>query len=352
MLAMKGGVGEKSYANNSTFQQKVISMAWPITKEAITQLYCSSYPTSLAIADLGCSSGPNTLILVSNLINQVEKIRHQLHKHPLEYQIFFNDLHTNDFNSLFKSLPSFHQNLETHIGNHDLGPCFFTGVPGSFYGRLFPRSSLHFVFSSYSIHWLSQVPDGLECNKGNIFASHRSPNQALEAYQKQHQKDFSTFLKCRAEELVVGGRMVLISTVRISDDRRMSKEVCYTWELLNLALNSMVAEGVIEEEKVNSFNLPVLTPSLSEVKGIVANEGSFSIDRYEVSKINWNAFDEPCTNIESNIVESSIVVNKECNYAKCMRSVVESLFVRHFGEDIIDELFDRYEQIMKDYMLK
>ncbi|KAG6603957.1 Salicylate carboxymethyltransferase, partial [Cucurbita argyrosperma subsp. sororia] len=320
MLAMKGGVGEKSYANNSTFQQKVISMAWPITKEAITDLYCSTFPNSLAIADLGCSSGPNTLMLLSNLIGEVEKMRHQHNKKSLlEYQIFFNDLHTNDFNSLFKSLPSFHQNLKSHIGNHDFGPCFFTGVPGSFYGRLFPRSSLHFVFSSYSIHWLSQVPEGLECNKGNIFASHRSPNQALEAYQKQHQKDFSTFLKCRGEELVVGGRMVLIST------------------------------GVIEEEKVNSFNLPVLTPSLSEVKGIVSSEGSFSIDRFEVSKISWNVFDDPQCNIESNIG-----VNKECNYAKCIRSVVvvESLFVPHFGEAIIDQLFNRYEEIMKDYTLK
>ncbi|KAG6603956.1 Salicylate carboxymethyltransferase, partial [Cucurbita argyrosperma subsp. sororia] len=111
----------------------------------------------------------------------------------------------NDFNSLFKSLPSFHQNLKTHIGNHDLGPCFFTGVPGSFYNRLFPRATLHFVHSSYSLHWLSQVPEGLESNKGNIFISDTSPKAVQEACHSQFQKDFSTFTKCRAEELVVGG---------------------------------------------------------------------------------------------------------------------------------------------------
>lgn len=141
-------------------QQKVISMAWSITKEAITELYISTnFPTTttLAIADLGCSCGPNTLILISSLIKQVEKIRKQLQKGPLQYQIFFNDLHLNDFNSLFASLPNFHQNLNTQIGDHNTPCCFFNGVPGSFYATLFPSATLHFVFSSYSIHWLSQV---------------------------------------------------------------------------------------------------------------------------------------------------------------------------------------------------
>ena len=36
-------------------------------------------------------------------------------------------------------------------------PYFVAGVPGSFYGRLFPRNSLHFAHSSYCLMWLSQV---------------------------------------------------------------------------------------------------------------------------------------------------------------------------------------------------
>ncbi|XP_022950796.1 salicylate carboxymethyltransferase-like [Cucurbita moschata] len=346
MVPMNGGVGDTSYANNSLFQQNIISITWPITKEAITQLYCASYPTSLAIADLGCSSGPNTLVFLSNLIRQVEKLRHQLHKRsPLEYQIFFNDLHTNDFNSLFKSLPSFHQNLKTHIGNHDLGPCFFTGVPGSFYNRLFPRATLHFVHSSYSLHWLSQVPEGIESNKGNIFISDTSPNAVQEAYRCQFQKDFSTFLKCRAEELVVGGRMVLTSSARTCEDR-VNKECCYAWEFLNLALIDMVSEGVVEKEKMDSFNIPVYMPSLAEVEAEVLREGRFVIESLQISRINWNLSTNELNGSSKESVKSGY------NFAKCIRSVAEGLIVRHFGEEIIDTLFNRYAEIIADHMSK
>lgn len=144
-------------------QQKVISMTKPITEEAITGLYCSSFPTSLAIADLGCSSGPNTLFVVSELIKAVNKIRRKLGHQSPEYQVFLNDLPGNDFNAIFRSVPSFQENMQKQIGD-EIGPCFFAGVPGSFYGRLFHSKSLHFVHSSYSLMWLSQVTPELVFN--------------------------------------------------------------------------------------------------------------------------------------------------------------------------------------------
>lgn len=131
-------------------------MTKPITEEAITNLCYTSCPTSISIADLGCSSGPNTLYAVSELINSVHKISKELGCQSPEYQVFLNDLPGNDFNTIFRSLSSFHEKLEKHVGV-GLGPCFFTGVPGSFYGRLFTSKSLHFVHSSYSLQWLSQV---------------------------------------------------------------------------------------------------------------------------------------------------------------------------------------------------
>lgn len=133
-------------------------MTKPIWVEAITKLinYYSKFPTTLAIADLGCSSGPNTLYVVSELIKVVDKMRQQLGCQSPEYQVLLNDLPGNDFNTIFRSLPSFQAKLKKLLGDGS-GPCFFTGVPGSFYGRLFTSNSLHFVHSSYSLMWLSQV---------------------------------------------------------------------------------------------------------------------------------------------------------------------------------------------------
>lgn len=132
-------------------------MSKPITEDAITQLYCSSLPKRLVIADLGCSSGPNTLFVVSELIKVVNQLRQKIGHQSPEYQVFLNDLPGNDFNTIFKSLlPSFQKKMISQLGA-GAGPCFVAAAPGSFYARLFPRNTLHFVHSSYSLHWLSKV---------------------------------------------------------------------------------------------------------------------------------------------------------------------------------------------------
>ncbi|KAK3224184.1 hypothetical protein Dsin_011209 [Dipteronia sinensis] len=350
VLHMNGGVGETSYANNSLVQRKVISMTKPIFEDAITNLYISNnFPGKLAIADLGCSSGPNTLLVVSEVVKTVNNICRKLGNQSVpEYQLLLNDLPGNDFNTIFRSLSSFQENLEEQMGPGAAGSCFFTGVPGSFYGRLFPSDSLHFIHSSYSLQWLSQVPEGIEGNKGNIYMASTSPASVLQAYYKQFQKDFSLFLKCRSEELVSGGRMVLTFLGRKSEDPS-SKECCYIWELLAKALNDMVTEGVIEEEKMNSFNIPQYTPSPFEIKSQVLEEGSFAIDRLEVSQVNWNAYSS-----NNGLNGADGLINKDGGYnvAQCMRAVAEPLLVSHFGEAIIDEVFDRYREIIADRMSK
>ncbi|XP_047264059.1 S-adenosyl-L-methionine:benzoic acid/salicylic acid carboxyl methyltransferase 2-like, partial [Capsicum annuum] len=156
VLHMNGGNGDVSYANNSLVQRKVILMTKPITEEAISDLYCSLLPETLCIADLGCSSGANTFLVVSELVKVVEKERKKHKLQSPEFYFRFNDLPGNDFNVIFQSLGEFEQDLRNQTGE-ELGPCFFSGVPGSFYTRLFPSKSLHFVHSSYSLMWLSQV---------------------------------------------------------------------------------------------------------------------------------------------------------------------------------------------------
>ena len=67
--------------------------------------------------------------------------------------MLLNDLPTNDFNTIFSAgFPEF-----AGKGKADNPLVFLSGVPGSFYGRLFPARSVHFVCSFSSLHWLSQV---------------------------------------------------------------------------------------------------------------------------------------------------------------------------------------------------
>ncbi|KHN22766.1 Salicylate O-methyltransferase [Glycine soja] len=349
VLHMNGGVGHASYANNSLVQEKVICLTKPIREEAITSLYCNTVPRSLAVADLGCSSGPNTLLVVSEFIKIVEKLCRELnHKSP-EYKVFLNDLPGNDFNNIFKSLDSFKEKLCDEMES-GIGPCYFSGVPGSFYGRVFPNQSLHFVHSSYSLQWLSKVPEGVDNNRGNVYIGSTSPTNVARAYYEQFQRDFSLFLKCRAEELVKGGRMVLTFLGRRSDDPS-SKDGGYIWELMATALNDMVLQGIIKEEQLDTFNIPQYTPSPSEVKLEVLKEGSFAINRLEVSEVNWDAFDDwNALEFESERADS--LSDGGYNVAQCMRAVAEPMLVSHFGEAIIEEVFSRYQQILADRMSK
>lgn len=110
----------------------------------------------------------------------------------------------------------------------------------------------------------------------------------------------------------------------------------------------MVMQGVLEEEKLHSFNIPHYTPSPAEVKREVEEEGSFTITYLHSSEINWTA----CTSSDININNNNNNKINGYNVAKCMRSVAEPLLVQHFGESIMDQLFERYRNIICDRMSK
>ncbi|XP_068309887.1 probable jasmonic acid carboxyl methyltransferase 2 [Pyrus communis] len=346
ILHMNQGNGETSYAQNSKVQGKILSIAKSIIDEAVQKLLCSNIAPigSMGIADLGCSSGPNAFLVISDIIDAIHAT-HSSSSSSREFRVFLNDLFSNDFNTIFMSLPAFYNQLKKEKGDR-FESFFISAVPGSFYGRLFPAKCLHFVHSSSSLHWLSQVPPGLDCqaggralNKGKIYISKTSPQCVLDAYSLQFHKDFSLFLKSRAEEIVGGGRMVLSLMGRSSSDPS-TQESCYQWELLAHALMSMVLEGLIEEETVDSFNAPYYAPSEEELKLELENEGSFTVDRLEAFEIDWDGG-----------AEISVVASGQ-RVAKTIRAVVESIIESHFGKDIMDDLFRRYAELVADHLSK
>lgn len=190
-----------------------------------------------------------------------------------------------------------------------------------------------------------QVPEDVEMwNKENIYIGSKSPVKVITAYYDQFRKDFTAFLKCRSEEVVAGGGMVLTILGRKSENA-VTKECCYIWELLALSLKELVSEGAIEEEKLHSFNIPQYTPSPAEVKKEVEEEGSFTVSRLVASEVRWAA----CGGGDFAEADSG---DDGYNVAKCMRSVAEPLLVEHFGESIIEQLFGKYERILRDRMAK
>nr|VDD46779.1 unnamed protein product [Brassica oleracea] len=110
---------------------------------------------------------------------------------------------------------------------------------------------LHFIHSSYALHWLSKVildavPENLENNKENVYISNSSPQSAYKAYLNQFQRDFSMFLTLRSEEIVSNGRMVLtfIGRNTLNSDQ-FYRDCCHVWTLLSKSLGDLVFEVYI-----------------------------------------------------------------------------------------------------------
>ncbi|GMN46345.1 hypothetical protein TIFTF001_015530 [Ficus carica] len=215
-----------------------------IAKELDVNTFSSS--NTIRIADLGCSVGTNTLLAVKNIINAVQhKFQSQGNGTKLpEFQVFFNDQASNDLNHLFTSLPSEMQYLAA-------------GVLGSFYRRLFPKNSLHFIHSSTAAHWLSRVPEEVEdksspaWNKGKVHYSN-SRAEVIKAFEAQFAKDMDNFLKIRAQEIVHGELMVLILRGSLNGAPHANDYINKVYELLESSLTPMITST----KSTNSWSLP------------------------------------------------------------------------------------------------
>ncbi|CAN1122385.1 Probable methyltransferase TCM_000168 [Linum perenne] len=347
VLHMKGGLGEGSYAHNSKIQSAYLSKAVPVLDQAVLDFCDANLPFvgSINIADLGCSSGPNSLFAVAQITSIITRSCSRFGRPPPEFSVFLNDLPGNDFNAIFVSLPAFQAKLKAEHGL--IGHCFVSGVPGSFYGRLFPSNSLHLVHSGQCLHWLSQVPPELTdklnplINKGKVFISKTSSPAVIEAYKSQFQRDFSAFLAARSKEVIPGGRMVFQFKGRRIEDPAPD-ESCLLWDYLGLAFQELVSEGVIAEEKLDSYNTPYYEPYTEEVRGEVEREGSFAVERLETMVI---PFDGCNGGMEKRDREITAM-----NTGKSIRAVNESMIRSHFGGEVgggvLDVLFQRFCRIM------
>ncbi|KAJ0242964.1 hypothetical protein HA466_0202190 [Hirschfeldia incana] len=274
---MAGGKGPNSYSQHSTYQRALLEVAKEKISEAIsTKLEINSASNRFNIADFGCSTGPNTFLAVQNIIDAVgQKYRKETQLNPddnIEFQVLFNDHSNNDFNTLFQTLSPTKR-------------YFVAGVPGSFFGRVLPRDSLHVGHCSYSLHWLSQVPKGIADRNSpawnkDIHCTGFS-EEVEEAYLDQFKIDMGSFLKARGEELVSGGLLFLLGSC-VPDGVKMSETMKgMLLDHLGNCLNDVAKEGLINQEELDSFNFPIYPAHVAEFKSVIEDNGCFTIQAFE-----------------------------------------------------------------------
>ncbi|XP_049383166.1 loganic acid O-methyltransferase-like [Solanum stenotomum] len=332
-IHMNGGDGPNSYANNSEYQKQLVGYSKIVMAELIEQELdvgiinpdCSPF----CVADFGCSVGGNTYLAVQNIIEAVEtkyKSNEQDQENPQlqvpEFLVFFNDLVQNDFNTLFNYI-------------HGNEPNYFTtGIPGSFYGRVFPKAFLHFAHSSMSLLYLSRIPEEVldrksaAWNKGRIhYSSSGAAKEVEAAYSNQFRKDIQAFLDARAQELVPGGLMAIITLTILDGVLPSDSPMAINFTILGSCLQDMANMGIMSEEKLDSFNLPYYYTSPMELETLIKTHGCFDIVRFE-------KLPTPLRQVVIDVQTAVLSV----------RVVTEQLFQQHFGKDITEELFQRYAE--------
>ncbi|XP_006662914.1 anthranilate O-methyltransferase 1-like [Oryza brachyantha] len=343
------GDGDSSYTKNSSIQRKAILATEPMVEKAIRGLRTDLQPRSMVVADLGCSSGANTLLFVSKVIATISEdspTDSNIRECPMELQFFLNDLPSNDFNHTFQSLEQFKQLTAQDYARRGLQPPphYFAAVAGSFYTELFPCSSVHLFHSSFSLMWLSQVPEHLHSNmnKGNIHIGVTTSPLAAKLYLDEFEKGFSHFLQLRCRELVPGGRMVLTILGRKNDDMIFGGgTLSSTLELLSQAMRTLIEEGRVEEEKLDTFNLPIYSPSPDELKRLVEQSHLLDIMDTQVFDLPYDPMDQNYSKPDQEGAAAADDAHEAIGrkIAAGLRAVTEPLLACHFGESIIDELF-------------
>ncbi|PVH48192.1 hypothetical protein PAHAL_4G272600 [Panicum hallii] len=349
-LHMATGDGQTSYTRNSRIQEKAFFQIKPILEKATRDVYTALLPRTMIVADLGCSSGPNTLCFISEVIGTIARYCKEVglpHDHP-QLQFFLNDLPSNDFNNLFKLVERFNKLTARNHQGEAPPPCYISGLPGSYYTRLFPRQSVHLFHSLFCLQWRSHAPEGVKGtrkthqDKGDIYITKTTSPTLVKLFQQQFQRDIALFLKLRYEELVFGGHIILTCIGRKHEDVLRGESNHHLYGLLAQSLQSLVDEGLLKKEKLDSFYLPVYSPSIGEVVAIVEKSGMFNMNHIKLFETDWDP--------ESHAVHDS--VSSGVNVARCIRAVMEPLIASYFGETILDRLFKEYAHRVAKHLEK
>lgn len=136
-----------NYNANSLPQLTAVLASEAYIRCAIDALNLSS-SSLVMIADFGSSHGFNALQAIKIIIKCIREMKN-LDEHN-QFLVFFNDVPTNDWTSLFQLIAT----ESTFYG---------TASGRSFYERCFPSNSLSVAYSSFAVHWLSCKP----CNLSN-----------------------------------------------------------------------------------------------------------------------------------------------------------------------------------------
>ncbi|KGQ07403.1 Benzoate carboxyl methyltransferase [Beauveria bassiana D1-5] len=159
-----------------------------------------------------------------------------------------------------------HPAIEEWAKNYPYARVFPQMIARSFYQQIIPDGQVHFGFSFSCLQWLSQFPQAHVSDGEPIVDRVSLMSFRQNICRDQSDRDLHQFLQVRGNEFVPGGSLIL-SFIG-------SSSVCGYWETpvlkcLVLALDEMVADGLIKLATADLFSPPVFTRDLQQVRAVL-----------------------------------------------------------------------------------
>ncbi|RLM98141.1 hypothetical protein C2845_PM06G03400 [Panicum miliaceum] len=183
-------------------------------------------------------------------------------------------------------------------------------------------------------------------NRGRVHVTEAGPAAVLDAYRAQFHADFLAFLSCRAAETRARG---LLLTFVARRDARPTAHDCYLWDLLADALMDMAAAGLVDEEKVHSFNAPYYAPCPDDLARVIAKEGSFALRTMQLFDTTRRRLLGPSHPTSDDDDDDEFPRWLAAETAGTVRAVVEPMLGTHFGWAAMDGLFCKYRLLLEAY---
>jgi hypothetical protein len=272
--------GAGYYDQHSSAQFSTIQALEGWVEAAVASVSLPAPAQQVTVLDLGSSEGANAIRLMGAIVAGLRRRTGQ----PV--QTIYSDLPSNNFNQLFANLA---EARRTGVFPADV---YSGAVGGSFYGPLLPPGTVHLATSFNSILWLDQLP-AIPLSNVVVYRrplpSRKGPDVSPEvtaAFKRQAEEDLDRFLKCRARELIPGGKL-LLATPGDTDQARVADGL---YDVLNDACLDLVSRGRLKREQYERLTMPIYCRTVEELLAPLKRESSpvrdaFSVDRAEAMEV-------------------------------------------------------------------
>ncbi|XP_012562661.1 uncharacterized protein LOC100209108 isoform X1 [Hydra vulgaris] len=201
---------------------------------------------TIVFADYGAGDGGTSMPLIYSCIKKVKETC----GNNKNVHVMYEDQSTNDFLSLFLALDGLIPGCQSYA--KDFSNVFYSATGCSFYSQCFPPQSVHFGFSSTSMHWLQQKP----CNITNgLHHTQITLDNEKKKFKEQAAYDWQQLLVQRAKELKSGGFMVMVQLCIDENNYSLGKTTVKNsmFGVMDSISREMIQLGIISEEEYHNI---------------------------------------------------------------------------------------------------